>query len=304
MFADRDSVGHFAVRWRDLLSGSPEALFRILVATVMFQRRQDQQILRILRGLTKEQVSELTTPATLLSQAREVRCRHSKSLTSLITACDLGKDPASGRGTCGQRPRTACQLKLHTVWLKRYGHFGKVPTSLALVLHERGHQDLGGLRDQVLREAESPGEAAEGLLSALSDGWRVSDKIAHMFLSLLTNPDFYPGDRPPWIEGVDWTHFVVVDSNVDLFLEAIGYPGPWTYSARWSFVRALAERIDLSALDGRVQPFNPRLLQQALYLFMSRTNRLALERDCSKRGACDECPGALRTICPSADSGS
>jgi hypothetical protein len=93
---------------------------------------------------------------------------------------------------------------------------------------------------------------------------------------------------------------VVIDSNVDLFLSSIGYRGHGTYAARRGFVRSLAERIDLRRLNPRLRSFNPRLVQQAMYLFMSATNRRAARRDCSHEGAraCRACPAALRSRCP------
>src|SRR5438045_3205654 len=50
-FCDPARVGAFAVERRALRAGDGGALFRLLAATSMFQRRQDVQILRILRGI-------------------------------------------------------------------------------------------------------------------------------------------------------------------------------------------------------------------------------------------------------------
>lgn len=49
-----------------------------------------------------------------------------------------------------------------------------------------------------------------------------------MFLSMVTNPDLSPG-MTSWRDGLDWTYYVVVDSNVDLFLASIGYRGGKSY---------------------------------------------------------------------------
>jgi hypothetical protein len=64
MFEDAGRVGAFAVRARDLRDDEDEALFRLLIATTMFQRRQDQQILRILRSLSTTRVGDLTNPTS------------------------------------------------------------------------------------------------------------------------------------------------------------------------------------------------------------------------------------------------
>ena len=126
----------------------------------------------------------------------------------------------------------------------------------------------------------------------------MSDKIAAMFLSAVTNPALSSG-LAPWAEGVDASAFVVIDSNVDLFLKAIGYPGPWTYGARRAFIQRLARRVPLDELKPGLARYNPRLVQQALYMFMSVSNRRDSARDCGALGwsACQACPRAVSSLC-------
>lgn len=296
MFCDPSRVGHFAAAREEIQAGAPEALSRLLTATVMFQRRQDLQIMRILRGISSRDADELSSPAALLSLADATPCPHLRDNTALLAGCDLYKD-AAGRGACGAAPEIPCAPKRHTALLKRYGHFGKVPTSLALNLRAWGAADLPSLRDRALREGASPADAAERLERMLCGAWRVSDKIAAMFLSMVSNPDLSPGISP-WQDGLDWSRWVVIDSNVDLFLRWVGYPGGGSYAARRGFIWALSREIDLSTLKAGLQPYNPRIVQQAAYLFMSVANRRAADRDCSKApGACGGCLGDLRAGC-------
>jgi hypothetical protein len=299
MFSDPSRVGSFAVDEEELRAGHGPTLFRLLVTTAMFQRRQDVQILRILQGIKPYDAQELTDAARLLRLVDEGQCAHPRSQLGLLTLCDLAKDPTTRRGCCTANSQVACHLKRHTVLLKRYGHFGKVPTSLALVLRETGEKDLPGLYLAVLRLKRTRLERAIALEAALSKAWRVSQKIACMFLSTVSNPDLSPGVAP-WTSGVDWTHFVVIDSNVDLFLAAIGYTGIGTYDARREFVQRLAQRIDLRGLDRRLRSYNPRLVQQAMYLFMSVTNRRKAADDCMHAGpkACSVCPTTVASLCP------
>jgi hypothetical protein len=198
----------------------------------------------------------------------------------------LGKDPVTKQGRCGANPSAPCHLKRHTELLKRYGHFGKMPTSAALVLREAGVRGLRELRQDVLRRARGRATRSRALEDALTKAWRINEKIAAMFLSGVTNPDL-SRNLAPWTAGVDWTYFVVIDSNVDLFLASIRYAGPWTYGARRAFVAALARGIDLRALDRRVRRYNPRLVQQAMYVFMSAANRRAMPADCIHIGPSD-----------------
>jgi hypothetical protein len=299
MFCDPARVGAFAVDRAAVRSGDGHTLFRLLVATTMFQRRQDVQILRILRGMRRADVAEMTRPLRLLRLADSNECEYLTSSDKLHGTCDLAKDPATGKGCCARNPTNECHLKRHTVLLKRYGHFGKMPTSLALMLREAGVADLSALRRAVLRRVRDPLERARALETELSRAWRVSQKIASMFLSTIANPDLSPG-ASPWARGVDWTYFVVVDSNVDLFLASLGYRGGKSYDSRREFVCQVARKIDLSRLDPRLHAYNPRVVQQALYLFMSTANRRTLMNDCVHQGvaACAECPSMVAKRCP------
>ncbi len=298
MFCDPEKVGHFSVS-RDAISRSDaRAMFRLLVAISMFQRRQDQQILRILRSLSRRQAGSITSQSSLLAEVKGSPCAHMKSVHSLSNECDLAKDDDK-QGCCTRNPSLACHLKEHTVLLRRYGHFGKVPTSIALAVRETAGGDLNDLRRRIMATYDEPYERAVALESALSHAWRISQKIASMFLSCVANPDLSPG-ASPWSDGVDWSYFVVVDSNVDLFLQSIGYLGVGTYDARRRFIREVAAGIDLSALRPTLHPFNPRLVQQAMYLFMSIANRRATEDDCGERApaTCKACPKPLTERCP------
>ncbi len=299
MFFDQSRVGALAARPADFRAGRPAALFKVLIAATMFQRRQDTQIMRILRGLSPGTAREVGSLGRLARLAASSPCPHLASNAALISRCDLRKDPVTKEGTCAAYPDMPCHLKRHTEALRRYGHFGKVPTSVALAIREEGARDLRGLYRRALRAASSPLEAARTLEAELSRAWRVSQKIDCMFLSVAANPEL--GDRrAPWTRGVDWNHFVVVDSNVDLFLARIGYRGPWSYDRRRGFIQALARRVDLQEFRPELRPYNARLVQQAMYLFMSTSNRRALGADCAHRApaSCASCQPALRSVCP------
>jgi hypothetical protein len=295
-FTDRARVGAFAVTREEIQARDDDALFRLLIATTMFQRLRDIQILRILQNIEAEAADEMTRPGRLLQLVDDMACQHSKTTKALRESCDLGK--LNGVGVCQSEPKLACHMKRHTVTLKRYGHFGKVPTSAALMLREQGTTSLDGLRQRVFESHSDPRARAIALEALLCDSWRINQKIASMYLSLLTNPDLDAG--APWTQGIDWTYYVVVDSNVDLFLAAVGYTGVGTYDARRSFVEALARGIDLRKHQPSLHAYNPRLVQQSLYLFMSHTNRRALPSDCANiEGACARCPKVVSALCSS-----
>ena len=298
MFCDRAMVGHFAVDRAALHRGDAGALFRLLVTMTMFQRRSDRQIMRVLQGVQLADVEEMTDAGALLKLSERGGCPHTVTTLTLKDRCDLTKDMKTGLGTCGAFPERPCHLKRHTVLLKRYGHFGKVPTSAALMVRDNDVPDLAGLYRRALADHSDPVVRAEALERGVRKAWRVSDKIAAMFLSAVTNPALSDG-LAPWRVGVDTHRFVVVDSNVDLFLMEIGYRGRMTYAARRDFVRRLAAGVRLGELRDGLEDYNPRLVQQAMYMFKSKLNRQASSIDCGHIGQseCATCPLSLAGIC-------
>ena len=79
----------------------------------------------------------------------------------------------------------------------------------------------------------------------------------------------------------------------------IGFAGPMTYRARRAFVQALAARVHLDELHRGMRRYNPRIVQQALYMFMSESNRRVSAADCSRQtpSSCGSCPRVLAANC-------
>ena len=94
----------------------------------------------------------------------------------------------------------------------------------------------------------------------------------------------------------------LIDSNVDAFMRAMKGPATYSYEARRAFVRRLSRKIDLSEMRAGLTADNPRIVQQAMYLFMSWSNRRAIGADCMHRpGECALCPRQLASLCPVRD---
>jgi hypothetical protein len=265
---------------------------------IMFQRRSDQQIMRVLRGIAKEDAYEMTNAEVLLKLSDSLQCSNAQQLSTLKEHCDLAKDQKSKQGFCNANPEISCHMKRHTELLKRYGHFGKVPTSMALALRDNGVSNLEELKNYIWKHSKCPTARAVALEEAISCSWRVSKKIAAMFLSAVSNRDL-SGDLAPWSEGVDTCRFVVIDSNVDLFLKVTGYNGPMSYEARSEFIRTLSRRVRLDDYHSELKRYNPRIVQQAIFMFMSESNRRAISRDCSnsEQRDCQTCSSSLAVIC-------
>jgi hypothetical protein len=296
MFCSAERLGDFALKPTALRRGDGKALFQLLVGTVLFQRQRDLQVMSILRGLSKTDIEDLTDVPQLLGRALEHSCGHAHRTTTLHSECDLRKD-AKGHGVCSRPASGRCHLKRHAELLRRYGDFGKMPTSAALLLHEGGQPSLSALFHHVCRTHQTKLGRAVALEAQLLRVWRVSHKIANMYLSVLANPDLNPGG--PWWGKLDWTYFVVVDSNVEQFFESVQLQTPSDYKARREFIQALARTIDLRLFRRDLHAYNPRLVQQALYVFMSASNRRESSTDCSKNSppTCADCARQLSSRC-------
>lgn len=297
MFCDRGRLGGFATTPAAFSAGTASALFKIIVASTVFQRRQDRQVFRILRCLSTTEVRDLTGARRLQIEARRSRCECFRSAEDLHQRCNIVK-LAGGQPACALHPRLACASKRHAVLLRRYADFGKVPTSAALILRERAAGSFGELYARMLRRPLTPVARAKALEAEIMSVWRVSEKICAMILSVLSNPDL-GSPSPPWTQGIHWKRFVVIDSNVDNFLVHVGYARSRHYEERARVLRSLARAVRLDLLKPGLTRYNPRVVQQAIYMFASVTNRRHAMEDCSRSApaSCRACDPLLRAAC-------
>jgi hypothetical protein len=298
MFCDPRRMGAFASSANEFSAGRDKAIFKVIVASTLFQRRQDQQVFRILRGLRPKEVNGIVTARHLQRAAGAAGCEHLRSQAALHASCDIEKT-AEGHVTCRAHPTVACSPKTHAIALRRYADFGKLPTSAALLLRERGLAGFGEIYRRLATGPLEPEDRAAALETELTAVWRVSEKIGAMILSALSNPDL--GAPPaPWTKGLDWQRWIVVDSNVDKFLAYIGRGGGGPYAERTDLIRTLARFVPLARLKPGLADYNPRIVQQAIYMFMSASNRRASSVDClsGAPNACRKCNRVLRAACP------
>jgi hypothetical protein len=96
---------------------------------------------------------------------------------------------------------------------------------------------------------------------------------------------------------VDGHSLVVVDTHVARAVDALRPNGaPATYEARAQWLKRQAAKIDLKAFRRTVPSYAPRLIQQALYAFGSKSNRLERGDECARREA--PCRGCAPRLCP------
>lgn len=295
-FCDHSAVGRFAINLAKLKARDEGALFQLLIALSLYQSRRDVDVMVIQRNMPRRDAVALTSHRRLKVMIEDSRCDRLRTADRFDTGCDVHRDFDRDRGACNHRPRTACHVKAATRAIGRMGDMGKLPTSAMLHLGIRG---MNGAIDDAIAAADCPRQRATWLVERLAEIYRIGIKLASLYVSALSTDELSPGNAvlSPMIRG---EHLVVVDANVIRLLGTLRSDrGPKTYSALSTWLVALAERIDLSRLDPRLPVFSPRLIQQALYVFGSRSNRSARLDGCAV-SACDECPSST---CPFRSSG-
>jgi hypothetical protein len=173
----------------------------------------------------------------------------------------------------------------------RMGDLGKLPTSAWL------HLGPGGLArwfDEVCAAKRDPHARAAQMIERVAGIYRIGVKLASMFVSALSVPELGISVAA-WSPELDGSRVVVVDANVG---HAIRWwrrgRGTDTYAARARWFVAVAREINLTRLRAGLPRASPRFVQQAVYLFRSRSNRIA-HGDACAASRCSACPSSL---CP------
>lgn len=289
-YCDPERVGGFAVSPARLAAGDDEALFRLLVTLAMYQSRRDVDIMALQRGMPHKQVMQLTAPRTLTTLVDRGRCEHLRSAYRFDVHCSVRRDFARDGATCDHRPRTPCHVKDATMAIRRMGDMGMIGTSAWLHLRDDG----GGLSAQLRRvcgESSDPSARADAMVTYLAGFHRIAVKLATMFVSAVATPALAPG-LTPWWPFLDGNDLVVVDANVIRVIDGFRTRGPKTYQARAAWLRRAAGRLDLRRFRPDWPQTSARLVQQAIYVFASGSNRRARGDTCL---AADRC---RLTSCP------
>lgn len=291
-YCDPARVGYFSVSPAALAAGDPSALFRLFVSLAMFQARRDVVIMRQQAGMSREQTKYLLSPSVIGRMALRSHCDLLASAESFDAGCRVQKDGIFV--DCSYRPGAPCHVKDATVLLNRMGDMGKLPTSAWLHAWEGGR--LKRLLKQVVADERDPQERAAQLVEHFAQVYRVGVKLATMFVSALSTPALAPG-LTPWFPAVDGNALVVVDTNVAHALDSLrGRGASATYEARADWIREQARTLDLRKFASNVPGYSPRLVQQALYSFCSKSNRQANGIACSTDGPA--CSGCVLELCP------
>jgi hypothetical protein len=219
-------------------------------------------------------------------------CPKLRSVEAFEEGCDVVKDGDAVE--CGTCPGLACHVKDATRVFNRMGDMGKLPTSAWLRLWRDG--SMRTLLDEVCEMERSPTRRAAILVDRFAAVHRVGRKLATMFVSALATPVLAPG-LTPWYPEIDGNDLVVVDTNVARAADALRAPGEAkTYDAREQWLRERAAMIDLQVFGPDLPAYSPRFVQDALYTFCSKSNRIARGDSCAGRSV--PCAVCAPTLCP------
>lgn len=293
--ADATRIGHFAVDQTALAARDSDAMFQLLITMASYQSRRDVDIMAIQRATARRRVVEMTSTKRLRVLVEGSRCPHLRDADTFDRSCDVRREVARGITTCNAHPRARCHVKDATAAIGRMGDLGKLPTSAWL------HLGPAGLHRWFIETClveNDPHRRARRLVERLSMIYRIGTKLASMFVTAMSVEEL--GHGAPWRPEIDGSRVVVVDANVRRAIRNWrSNRGVQTYEALARWLLAAADHIDLSSLRHELPRRSPRLVQQAIYVFGSRSNRVALRDRCATR-PCTDCPSR---VCPfAADS--
>ncbi len=295
-YCDPSRIGNFAIEPHELVAGTDAAVFRLFITLSMYQALRDVVIMRHQRSLPRASMRIIADVAMVKRSIFRHSCPALGSVEAFEKGCDVVKD--GDDIDCGTCPGVACHVKDATRVFHRMGDMGKLPTSAWLRLWLGG--GVGALLDEVCREESSPTKRAALLVERFAAVHRVGRKLATMFVSALSTPALAPG-LTPWFPEIDGNELVVVDTNVARAVDTLRSPcAPKTYDARERWVREQAAKIDLRVFQPDLPAYSPRLVQEALYAFCSKSNRVARGDACAGRGA--PCAACAPMLCPFAAS--
>jgi hypothetical protein len=291
-YCDSTIVGQFAVPSRELAAGTEGAIFRLFVLLSMYQALRDEVIKKQQRSFKSSEVQTLSDMKALHHSIVTHNCSAFLSASAFENSCDVYKD--RNIVDCALCPGVQCHVKEATGIFNRMGDMGKLPSSAWLQIWKQG--GTRRVLSEICHKEPSPAKRAELLVERFSCIHRVGRKLATMFVSALSTPALAPG-LTPWFPEVDGNQLVVVDTNVSRAVDALSSAGRLkTYDARTAWIRDQAAFIDLHEMNPDVPSYSPRLVQQALYTFCSKSNRVARGDSCLMTpGPCEEC---YPTLCP------
>jgi hypothetical protein len=258
----------------------------------MYQALRDVVIMRQQRSLPRAAMRIVADVAAVKAAISRHVCPTLRSVEDFERNCDVAKN--GDDVDCSKVPGMACHVKEATLVFNRMGDMGKLPTSAWLRIWQGG--GVRALLGEICAKEPSPTKRAVLLVERFTAVHRVGRKLATMFVTALSTPALAPG-LTPWFPKIDGNELVVVDTNVARAVDAFRASGASkTYDSREQWVRRQAAQIDLREFRTDLPTFSPRLVQEALYAFCSKSNRIARGDACAGRAS--PCAACAPRLCP------
>jgi len=291
-YCDPTHVGAFAIAPEELAAGDAMAIFRLFILLSMYQALRDVVIMRQQRGFSASSIRVVSDAEFVGRSIAGHPCSALLSAERFEEDCNVWK---MGKSIdCNKCPGIPCHVKDGTVAFNRMGDMGKLPTSAWLRLWGQG--GLKRILTEVCNEDPSPMERANILVKRFERVHRVGRKLATFIVSALSTPALAPG-LTPWFPEIDGNALVVVDTNVARAVDVLRrQSGARTYNAQSQWVQDQAAGIDLRNFRADLPRYSPRLIQEALYTFCSKSNRVARKDGCAD--LTEPCSGCAPALCP------
>jgi hypothetical protein len=284
-YCDPQQVGAYAVAPAQLAAGEPAALFQLLITLSMYQALRDTVVMARQRATSSAEVAAVAGVGELERGLAETRCESLLTASSLSQTCSVTK--ASGPPDCVAQPGLPCPVKRAAGVFGRMGKMGKLPASAYLRLWCEDELALDRRRAEWLRLGRD--EAAAHLVRLVADVDQLGRKLATLYVSALATEALAPG-LSPWSELVAGDSLVVVDVNVARVVDRLSAGGAGrSYDQRAAWLTRVAHAIDLRQYRSDLPETSPRLVQQAMYRYASRSTRRAWGDRCAAAG-CGTCP--------------
>lgn len=289
-YCDPVKVGLAAVDPEALARADEAALFKLFVSLAMYQARRDVLIQSQQRSWSQAEATALLSLPSLKRRLARCPCPHLAVNRQFEQACTVVKE---AKLIICDHPTLACPVRLAgSVW-GRMADLGKLPTSAFRLVWAKG--GTAGLLQQALHESD-PTLRLEWVVQFFSKVHCVGRKLATLFVSALSTPALAQG-LTPWWPALNGNLAVVLDSHATRAVDHLseGKAGK-SYQSRVIWLRRLSEDFDLKRFHGEFPNLSPRLVQQALYCFCSKSNRQVWGKLCAldERG---RCPSQLCPIC-------
>jgi hypothetical protein len=155
------------------------------------------------------------------------------------------------------------------------------------------HTGFWGLIDRIAADIASPTQRATELVEQISGSWGIGKKLASFFVSSICTPSLYP-EFAVLFPDFDGNQTLVIDTHVRRSVGKLSHNRAVTLEQQERWLLKTARGFRLTDFHPKVPSYSPRLIQQALYSYSSRSNRVARGDPCASR-RCDRC---VKIVCP------